>query len=146
MLAHLIYSHDVLRDSTFLGVRDDRSTVNSPPFHLLSGASCLQISVERCLTLSESLLVSSSDRLFDLTVSETVPSSSSATNRRHPPRLVSRFMSNAFEYGDALLPQETDPDTGESLIPAQIGSNQPYLNLATYVFCMCPLNDHLMTI
>lgn len=40
-------------------------------------------------------------------------------------------MSNAFEYGDALLPQETDLDTGEN-IPAQIGDNQPYLNLATY--------------
>jgi len=53
-------------------------------------------------------------------------------------------MSNAFEYGGALLPQETDPDTGER-IPAQIDNNQPYLNLATYVFCMCPPNDPLMT-
>ena len=42
-------------------------------------------------------------------------------------------MSNAFEYGDALLPQETDPDTGES-VPVQISNNQPYMNLATYVF------------
>jgi len=52
-------------------------------------------------------------------------------------------MSNAFECGDALLLQQTDPDTGEC-IPAQIGNNQPYLNLATYVFCLCPLNDLLV--
>lgn len=45
---------------------------------------------------------------------------------------VSRFMSNAFEYGDALLPQPEKPDTEDpSLSP--IESNQPYLNLATYV-------------
>jgi len=55
-------------------------------------------------------------------------------------------MSNAFEYGDALLPQETDPDTSESLVPAQIGSNQLYLYMTTYVFCMCPPNDPLMTL
>ena len=53
-------------------------------------------------------------------------------------------MSNAFEYGDAILPQETDPDTSENLIPAQIGSNQPYLNLATYVLYMRPPNVPLM--
>ena len=35
-------------------------------------------------------------------------------------------MTNAFEYGDTLLPQRED---GE---PVEIGSNQPYLNLATY--------------
>lgn len=43
-------------------------------------------------------------------------------------------MSNAFEYGDALLPETTSggsPDS-DSTQP-QIGSNQPYLNLATYV-------------
>lgn len=48
-------------------------------------------------------------------------------------------MSNAFEYGDALLPQ-FEPPASEA--PAQagsesgsqpVGSNQPYLNLATYV-------------
>src|SRR6266704_2015659 len=45
---------------------------------------------------------------------------------------VSRFMSNAFEYGDALLPQPEKSDTEDpSLSP--IESNQPYLNLATYV-------------
>jgi len=39
-------------------------------------------------------------------------------------------MSNAFEYGDALLPPtETSDDDG----PLSIESNQPYLNLATYV-------------
>jgi len=75
MLAHLIYSNDVLKDSTFLGVRDDRS------FPLF--ICCPAISVARCLTLSESFLVSSiSDRLIDLTVSETIPSSSSATTSR----------------------------------------------------------------
>ena len=36
-------------------------------------------------------------------------------------------MTNAFEYGDALLPRD---DNGE--VP-EIGNNQPYLNLATYV-------------
>ena len=39
-------------------------------------------------------------------------------------------MSNAFEYGDALLPRAegADEDT-----PPQIESNQPYINLATWV-------------
>jgi TBC1 domain family member 8/9 len=41
-------------------------------------------------------------------------------------------MTNAFEYGDALLPDheksEEKPD-GESTV--QAGSNTPYLNLAT---------------
>lgn len=47
-------------------------------------------------------------------------------------------MANAFEYGDALLPQPT-PDSPENTsntdVPTspQIGSNQPYLNLATFV-------------
>lgn len=40
---------------------------------------------------------------------------------------VSRFMTNVFEYGDALLKQETDKG------PEELGNNQPYLNLATYV-------------
>jgi len=47
---------------------------------------------------------------------------------------ISRFMSNAFEYGDALLPETTSggsPDS-DGTTP-QIESNQPYLNLATYV-------------
>lgn len=44
---------------------------------------------------------------------------------------VSRFMSNAFEYGDALLPQQEDNKPDEDT-PPQIGSNQPYMNLATY--------------
>jgi TBC1 domain family member 8/9 len=42
-------------------------------------------------------------------------------------------MTNAFEYGDALLPDheksEEKPD-GESTTPPA-GSNTPYLNLAT---------------
>ena len=41
---------------------------------------------------------------------------------------VSRFMTNAFEYGDALLPQPEDSEP-----PAAAGSNTPYLNLATCV-------------
>lgn len=40
-------------------------------------------------------------------------------------------MTNAFEYGDTLLPQETNSETGQTE-PQQIGHNQPYLNLATY--------------
>ena len=38
-------------------------------------------------------------------------------------------MSNAFEYGDALLPPADTLDDNE----LSIESNQPYLNLATYV-------------
>jgi TBC1 domain family member 8/9 len=38
---------------------------------------------------------------------------------------VSRFMSNVFEFGDALLPP------GEDGQPQNIGQNQAYLNLAT---------------
>lgn len=41
---------------------------------------------------------------------------------------ISRFMSNAFEYGDALLPRPEGADPDE---PPQIESNQPYMNLAT---------------
>jgi len=48
---------------------------------------------------------------------------------------VSRFMANAFEYGDALLPQP--PNNPESNISSAdtsppLASNQPYLNLATF--------------
>jgi TBC1 domain family member 8/9 len=39
---------------------------------------------------------------------------------------ISRFMANAFEYGDALLPPTED---GQE---PQIEPNQPYLNLATF--------------
>lgn len=43
-------------------------------------------------------------------------------------------MSNAFEYGDALLPETTAGGSPDSDDPQpQIESNQPYLNLATYV-------------
>jgi TBC1 domain family member 8/9 len=41
---------------------------------------------------------------------------------------VSRFMSNAFEYGDALL---APPPGSENEPSPSIGSNQPYLNLPT---------------
>ena len=40
---------------------------------------------------------------------------------------VTRFMTNAFEYGDALLPRE---EGAEDATPT-IGNNQPYLNVAT---------------
>lgn len=42
---------------------------------------------------------------------------------------VSRFMSNAFEYGDALLPRPEGADPNSE--PPPIESNQPYMNLAT---------------
>lgn len=42
---------------------------------------------------------------------------------------VSRFMSNAFEYGDALLPTTEGPNGEEE--PSPIESNRPYINLAT---------------
>ncbi|KIY62659.1 TBC-domain-containing protein [Cylindrobasidium torrendii FP15055 ss-10] len=51
---------------------------------------------------------------------------------------VSRFMSNAFEYGDALLPQ---PEEGDDS-PAPLPANQPYLNLAT--FRMVVLADEIL--
>ncbi|KAJ2923599.1 hypothetical protein H1R20_g13497, partial [Candolleomyces eurysporus] len=57
---------------------------------------------------------------------------------------VSRFMSNAFEYGDALLPRP-EPKEGEDddpSTPSPIESNQPYLNLAT--FRMVVLADEIL--
>ena len=42
---------------------------------------------------------------------------------------ISRFMTNAFEYGDALLPREQGED-GEEKSP-DLPNNLPYLNLAT---------------
>ncbi|KAJ7609018.1 rab-GTPase-TBC domain-containing protein [Roridomyces roridus] len=58
---------------------------------------------------------------------------------------VSRFMTNAFEYGDAL-----QPETGEAPIineqggetPPAVPTNQPYLNLAT--FRMVVLADEVL--
>ncbi|GAW04472.1 TBC-domain-containing protein [Lentinula edodes] len=49
---------------------------------------------------------------------------------------VSRFMTNAFEYGDALLAdvdqhKEVEDDETEPRSPLPLPSNQPYLNLAT---------------
>ncbi|KAH0582404.1 hypothetical protein H2248_010348 [Termitomyces sp. 'cryptogamus'] len=61
---------------------------------------------------------------------------------------VSRFMTNAFEYGDALLPpaehEETKEETkeGEPSTPCIMESNQPYLNLAT--FRMVVLADEIL--
>ncbi|TFY76730.1 hypothetical protein EWM64_g7281 [Hericium alpestre] len=43
---------------------------------------------------------------------------------------ISRFMSNAFEYGDALLPPPDDDEDSDAT--PHIESNQPYLNLATF--------------
>ena len=40
-------------------------------------------------------------------------------------------MSNAFEYGDALLPRPESNGTDDEAEPPQIESNQPYINLAT---------------
>lgn len=38
-------------------------------------------------------------------------------------------MSNAFEYGDALLPREDNDGSGGT---TPVETNQPYINLATY--------------
>ncbi|KAJ6485541.1 hypothetical protein C8R45DRAFT_1053655 [Mycena sanguinolenta] len=58
---------------------------------------------------------------------------------------VSRFMTNAFEYGDALLPpSEEPPETNEQggEVPPSGPTNQPYLNLAT--FRMVVLADEVL--
>ncbi|KAJ7803212.1 rab-GTPase-TBC domain-containing protein [Mycena olivaceomarginata] len=58
---------------------------------------------------------------------------------------VSRFMTNAFEYGDALLPpSEEEPEKNEQggEIPPSVPTNQPYLNLAT--FRMVVLADEVL--
>ncbi|KAJ7302992.1 rab-GTPase-TBC domain-containing protein [Mycena albidolilacea] len=58
---------------------------------------------------------------------------------------VSRFMTNAFEYGDALLPpSEEEPEKNEQggEIPPTVPTNQPYLNLAT--FRMVVLADEVL--
>jgi hypothetical protein len=54
-------------------------------------------------------------------------------------------MTNAFEYGDALLPQPeaTGETDGETTPPPPIGSNQPYLNLATYEVVLTITNNIL---
>ena len=62
-------------------------------------------------------------------------------------------MANAFEYGDALLPQppSDSPENNTSNANAddptspQIGSNQPYLNLATFVLLVLLLLQFLLT-
>ncbi|KAI0700129.1 TBC-domain-containing protein [Cerioporus squamosus] len=53
---------------------------------------------------------------------------------------VSRFMSNAFEYGDTLLPRPEGADPDSEAPP--IESNQPYINLAT--FRMVVLADEIL--
>ncbi|KAJ7483335.1 rab-GTPase-TBC domain-containing protein [Mycena latifolia] len=60
---------------------------------------------------------------------------------------VSRFMTNAFEYGDALLPPPEDgtkPELNEQggENPPIVPTNQPYLNLAT--FRMVVLADEVL--
>ena len=54
---------------------------------------------------------------------------------------VSRFMSNAFEYGDALLPRPEGAEEDDST-PPQVEPNQPYLSLAT--FRMVVLADEVL--
>lgn len=53
-------------------------------------------------------------------------------------------MTNAFEYGDALLAdvnqrKESEDDETEPRSPLPLPSNQPYLNLATYVCLPSPV-------
>ncbi|KAJ7114088.1 rab-GTPase-TBC domain-containing protein [Mycena epipterygia] len=57
---------------------------------------------------------------------------------------VSRFMTNAFEYGDALLPpsEETHLNEQGGETPPTLPTNQPYLNLAT--FRMVVLADEVL--
>jgi hypothetical protein len=45
-------------------------------------------------------------------------------------------MTNAFEYGDALLPTPELKEGKEPSSPPPVESNQPYLNLATYVLSL----------
>lgn len=47
-------------------------------------------------------------------------------------------MTNAFEYGDALLPQGDEDGSGET---TPVETNQPYINLATYGSYQCFLNS-----
>lgn len=56
---------------------------------------------------------------------------------------VSRFMTNAFEYGDALLPRPEGAEGAEDgEATPTISPNQPYLNLAT--FRMVVLADEIL--
>ncbi|KAJ7709020.1 rab-GTPase-TBC domain-containing protein [Mycena rosella] len=60
---------------------------------------------------------------------------------------VSRFMTNAFEYGDALLPPPEDEQPAQlneqgGETPPAVPTNQPYLNLAT--FRMVVLADEVL--
>ncbi|KAK2463836.1 hypothetical protein APHAL10511_004141 [Amanita phalloides] len=89
-------------------------------FHLHDKNKDGHLTKDEVLTLSESLLF-----IFRYEVGDAYLGA------------VSRFMSNAFEYGDALLPQ---PDQGGS--PSPIEPNQPYLNLAT--FRMVVLADEIL--
>jgi TBC1 domain family member 8/9 len=55
-------------------------------------------------------------------------------------------MANAFEYGDALLPQhpnshESNTSNADTPTSPQLESNQPYLNLATFVLLVTPLQS-----
>jgi hypothetical protein len=53
-------------------------------------------------------------------------------------------MTNAFEYGDALLPQSKGETDGDEPA-AKLDSNQPYLNLATYGFLPMSMNRKSFT-
>jgi len=59
---------------------------------------------------------------------------------------VSRFMTNIFEYGDALLAdnqlEQPNGDNEPPVSPSQLEHNQPYLNLAT--FRMVVLADEIL--
>lgn len=60
-------------------------------------------------------------------------------------------MTNAFEYGDALLPQiprtEGHNPDAEPSTPPPISSNQPYLNLATSVYLLSgPCSSLMLTV
>lgn len=60
-------------------------------------------------------------------------------------------MANAFEYGDALLPQpppdspENNTNNVDEPTSPQLGCNQPYLNLATFVFLITPFTISPLT-
>src|SRR6266404_7074266 len=56
------------------------------------------------------------------------------------PSAISPFMSNAFEYGNALLPQPEGVD--EDTPTPQVETNEPYLSLTT--FHMVVLTDEVL--
>jgi hypothetical protein len=83
---------------------------------------------DELLQLSESLLVSTVLPIF---VCILTPTQFIFRNEPGDAYLgaVSRFMTNAFEFGDALLPAAVGTEDGAET--PTIGSHVPYLNLAT---------------